>query len=454
MRLKNKSSSSTVVLVLTFVAFLSSFGQAQHLTDSELQVHIGGESSQQWISLSEDAEFQAASVDPSRNARLLRDVQGRLLGGSISALSSIDAYGTYYDGYSQAWRYLGFYIDCGEQRGGGHHRNRRRELKEGEEEAEGGCNRVLLWAAYIDLDYQGGEIGEYQFYNLENDAWDTTPCNMTGSERCAKMDCHLPDTHFELLGYYKEQNYLQWMEQLFKHQGYCIWDEDEYSFMQTYYESWPEDCTQSKTAVNGNYLYFDLQPTSNGGMSIGLYTDQRCTSQYTGRSPTVNTVLASFYGSSDSPYNIDSYIDDWNKGMDVYRICQPCKAYKLDYGDEGSNGHRALGGSADGNFECDDDAGYNSVNQCMKFATHTKMRAATFQNLMLATQQGFLPGTTVAGVSYGEQIYKEPEDYTFFFHSTIFFLTGVSFFALAAMTHRKTSKTLSEPFIASDGVAT
>lgn len=82
-----------------------------------------------------------------------------------------------------------------------------------------------MWAAYIDLDYAGGKIGEYQFYDRSTQRWDATSCGKNHG-RCAKMDCHLPSTHFKLLGFFKEPNYHEWMEQLFKHRKYTsttIW---------------------------------------------------------------------------------------------------------------------------------------------------------------------------------------------------------------------------------------
>lgn len=79
-----------------------------------------------------------------------------------------------------------------------------------------------MWAAYIDLDYAGGKIGEYQFYDRAEQRWDTTSCQAHNG-RCAKMDCHLPSTHFSLLGFFKEPNYHEWMEQLFKHRTLFSW---------------------------------------------------------------------------------------------------------------------------------------------------------------------------------------------------------------------------------------
>lgn len=245
------------------------------------------------------------------------------------------------------------------------------------------------------------------------------------------------------------------MEQLFKHEGYCIWDENEYNFMQTYYYSWPEQCLQSKTMVNGEYLYVDLQPTAQGGMSLGLYTDYRCRSEYTGRSATVASVVYDYYGSNESPYDIMDQVSYWNKGMDVYKICQPCRAYKLSYKfNNNGNEHRKNRQleSDDGDFECDDDAGYQNVNQCMKFATHTKMKAATFMDLTLAAQQRSIIGVRVGSVAYGQQLYKEKENYKFLLYSLGIFAGSALFFWITLATHRRSPKKMTEPFLMPGGV--
>jgi hypothetical protein len=263
------------------------------------------------------------------------------------------------------------------------------------------------------------------------------------------------DTHFKLLGFFKEENYLEWMEQLFKHEGYCIWDDDTYTFMQTYYNAWPKVCTKSATVTSsGETLYFDMKPSSQGYMDLGLFSDEQCKQEYTSRSHSVSSVLASYYGSDASPYDIGSYMDEWNTGMDVYKVCQPCRAYKLSDQNNEEDHHRSLkdGDRGGDNFQCDDAAGYSNVNQCMKFASHTKMRPAGFQDLMLANDQGFTLAATVAGTSYGKQLYKEKESYTFFLSSCGVFIAGASLLWLAAVTNRRTSKSLSVPFIKSKGV--
>ena len=57
----------------------------------------------------------------------------------------IDGGETFYDEYSQAWRALGFYIDCDANEADYYEEDRRRSL-EGEDQ-QGGCLRYMLWAA-------------------------------------------------------------------------------------------------------------------------------------------------------------------------------------------------------------------------------------------------------------------------------------------------------------------
>ena len=60
---------------------------------------------------------------------------------------------------------------------------------------------------YVDLGYQGGGVGEYMYYDRHKGVWDDYACQCNPGGRCVKMDCHLPDTHFSLLGFFKEPRY-------------------------------------------------------------------------------------------------------------------------------------------------------------------------------------------------------------------------------------------------------
>jgi hypothetical protein len=75
-------------------------------------------------------------------------------------------------------------------------------------------------------------------------------------------------------------------------------------------------------------LYFDLQPRVGGNVTVGLYTDNRCSEQYTGDEVTTETVLNSYYG-----YDVDAAvgIEQWNTALDDFKVCQPCRTYDLSY---------------------------------------------------------------------------------------------------------------------------
>lgn len=144
---------------------------------------------------------------------------------------------------------------------------------------------------FIDANpnYKGYQIGEYDFY--VDGAWDNSTC-VTGS--CTRMDCHdMWQTNWKLIGIYKETVDFgndMFYEQLFKHQGYCLWDGDKesfdneddahshskshdysnyeestYQFMQTMRKELPSGCTQIKLTYGElDYYYVDIKPLSGG----------------------------------------------------------------------------------------------------------------------------------------------------------------------------------------------
>jgi hypothetical protein len=182
------------------------------------------------------------------------------------------------------------------------------------------------------------------------------------------MDCHEPTTHFSLLGYFKEANYAgEWMEQLFKHEGVCVWTEDEYDLMGDGYDFWDTSCSQTEyTDEEGNYIYYDLKPLPEGNMTMGSYTDYRCVVEYTGDSVTVDDALdgdrrklreGRRANEEDNDVSFDEYIEAWNDAFSIFKTCQPCKAYNLNYDGDGDGGRR-LDDANEGYFQCNDEAGY------------------------------------------------------------------------------------------------
>lgn len=312
------------------------------------------------------------------------------------------------------------------------------------------------------MNYQGGGVGEYQYYDTYNQEWDTGPCEVHGNGRCAKMDCHLQDTSMVLLGFFKNAGYDDWFEQLFKHEGVCVWKEDEYDFMDAYRQVWPEYCSVSTIKYKGNYLYYDIKPTNGGEMGIGLYLDSACSSEYRGGKSTKNLLT----GRSDCSYDdddgctnldidMDTFLETWNAALDVFKVCQPCVAY--DIGEDGGDDHeddrrqqrkrrnkeRGLGEDEgvsdyvnDGYFECEDEAGYTNVNQCMKFGTHTELETATFQDMVLASQQKTVLVPNVQGILAAGFV-KAKQEYAFTVFALLVLLSGVVFFSWATRRRRR-----------------
>jgi len=355
-----------------------------------------------WVNLGNGFGFQPGDLD-MKDPRVLAatvEAQNRFLqskNNSAYENQFIDAADTIYDDYAQAWRLLGFYIDCNTL-----------DYGDDQDNAAGTCVRYLLWAAYVDLYYEGNGVGEYQYYNHKTGIWDNTACKYLNSSRCARMDCHLSNTTFSLLGVFKEPDYHEWMEQLFKHQGVCLWSEDDYELMQDDREDWPEGCTQASTkSENGDYLYYDLKPKSKGRIDVGIYTDSKCSEDYEG-DYTTKQVLSS---DGSGAYYLESSIYNWSRAFDVFRICQPCKTYDLSYIPKGANetgvtydddyftyAQQNMEGDP---FDCFDDADYTNVNQCMKFASKTEMHFATFDDMILASMQGTITPFKFLGRLYG-----------------------------------------------------
>jgi hypothetical protein len=95
-----------------------------------------------WIDMPEGASFQPATTLDQEKAVSLRNAQRRFLGYDQQF---VDGTETYYDDYAQAWRLIGFYIDCNAEEYEQEADDRRKlEDEDGEGEA---CERYLLWAA-------------------------------------------------------------------------------------------------------------------------------------------------------------------------------------------------------------------------------------------------------------------------------------------------------------------
>jgi hypothetical protein len=219
------------------------------------------------------------------------------------------------------------------------------------------------------------------------------------------MDCHEKGSNFKLLGYFKELDYTEWMEQTFKHMGICIWDDDTTKVMYSDRTVWPQYCTASETVdeTTGNILYFDMMPLPEGRITIGLYTDQLCNTVYSGKY-TAEEVLywaehgqgtggfenndddnnddnddgqSNYYNNGGGRgrmldvdyeegdyYSLEHGISEWNEGFDYFKVCQPCMTYTPPY-KWGANASTKDSNTYDDN-NCDFDMGKfqcQAVNQ-------------------------------------------------------------------------------------------
>eukprot|EP00522_Entomoneis_paludosa_P001432 CAMPEP_0172467200 /NCGR_PEP_ID=MMETSP1065-20121228/58163_1 /TAXON_ID=265537 /ORGANISM="Amphiprora paludosa, Strain CCMP125" /LENGTH=662 /DNA_ID=CAMNT_0013224277 /DNA_START=149 /DNA_END=2137 /DNA_ORIENTATION=- len=294
------------------------------------------------------------------------------------------------------------------------------------------CSRYALWAAYVDVNHDGGDagLGEYEIFNPITRKWDDTACKMTDSDRCVKMDCHLSNSkNFRLLGYYKQYNVNEFLQQIIQHHGSCSWNSGVQQLMYNTYQSWPAGCSYLGAVDDGMYeLYIDIKPEMKGKMEVGLYQDNQCLTPYEGSSVTVQEAMKtyasnnknneeehegennnnnqnSYFSNSEMALGSEEYFEAWNGALAAYQTCQPCisssiysylveEERRLEGEGEGE-GDEHEGGSQDnaenenaGPFQCQDSTGKVSVNQCMLFATETEIAPAYFRDVQKATRQG------------------------------------------------------------------
>jgi len=442
-----QSSRLAVSLILPVLMMASTTAEQESLLRHEMppgmiskaQVPNTG---RDWVTLDNGVEFQPGPEYTFGHAARILSANGDGSTSFYEANPFIEGAEIEFDEGQQAWRFVGWWIDCNEDIKGAYGNPDGGDNSHGsqsEDYEEGACQRYLMWAAYIDPYYEGGGISEYQYYNTYNQAWDATPCNYGGGggsgdnggdgSRCAKMDCHEEDTEFELLGLFKHADYDEWFDQLFKHTGYCVWDSDAYEFMQSASRNIPRGCRDTgSTDSLLNPLYYALKPLSDGGMTIGIYKDTKCIEEYNGWSSLGavlggNILAQASHDSGDDDgnggddgveYTLSEALDIWSKHFDVWKVCHPCVAANLgnvgwDADDDASKGDRYEGYFDDGyfddgyngndqdDFDCNDDAGYTNVNQCMKFMAKTNLMTATFTDYSLGTQQGSLEELHLSG---------------------------------------------------------
>eukprot|EP00587_Corethron_hystrix_P006070 CAMPEP_0113313330 /NCGR_PEP_ID=MMETSP0010_2-20120614/9799_1 /TAXON_ID=216773 ORGANISM="Corethron hystrix, Strain 308" /NCGR_SAMPLE_ID=MMETSP0010_2 /ASSEMBLY_ACC=CAM_ASM_000155 /LENGTH=529 /DNA_ID=CAMNT_0000169325 /DNA_START=306 /DNA_END=1895 /DNA_ORIENTATION=+ /assembly_acc=CAM_ASM_000155 len=202
-------------------------------------------------------EFWRSSENNIRGDSTSDIVTRRLYENSYSSKNTLDISSSY-DWWSQGYRMLGAFIDC-------------------DHIVYQKCSRWMMWAAYINPNYEGGGFSEY--YN-NSDANVNTGEDVDYTEYNKKIDCHEDDTSWKLLGVYRMELY-QFIEQLSKH----LWDIDswEYEVVTGSMEYMTnQDCYYLGDDENGNDLYGGVLPQKNGYLSMGVFTDSICLTQADG----------------------------------------------------------------------------------------------------------------------------------------------------------------------------
>lgn len=192
-------------------------------------------------------------------------------------------------------------------------------------------------------------------------------------------------------------------------------------------------------------------PNSGGEFSIGLYTDNLCTVNYEG-SMTVEAVLQASSenynnggggddddgSSSQAAFASQEWFQQWNKALDVFKTCQPCKTVDvIASSSSSSSGRRFLSD----NGQCQ-----AAINQCAMFAENTSIQPASFRDVRLATQQGSVIATyALAGVSPKNRFKTWYAQWGFFTISTLVFVIGLVAFCCLVKVKKRPS--LREPLL-------
>ena len=226
------------------------------------------------------------------------------------------------------------------------------------------------------------------------------------------MDCHSPDTHWELLGVYRQEFY-QFIEQISKH----LWAYDEYEYIvalaglsyMTNYE-----CFAVGADNSGNTIYASVAPKSEGRFEMALYTDDYCLQPNNNLGKTYDSFgLTTSMNNNDkndkngnnnnnnnNNYDNSGYYDWWTAAQeytftnlnDVYesfRYCTSCMDYPT---------------YQDGYFIGDDgtDDG-DLINQCWKFYSHNSYTCES-DCIAMGHAQGTILSVTIDGTTFGQTI--------------------------------------------------
>lgn len=332
-------------------------GQLQRMSQEEIKTVYG-------TAIKDDPLLEKADNRWARN-----------LGGQTELVDP----GGEYDEWSQGYRMLGGFIDCDNQK------------DQGSGDGDGGCSRWMMWAAYINPNYQGGGRSEYFSNNY-----------YYGGSTTSSLDCHSSNTEWQLLGVYRQEFY-QFIEQISKH----LWAIDDYEYVAALaglaYMT-DDDCYGVGYDNNGNYLYAGVRPIYQGKFEMGLYTDATCLTltdsgaTFDDFGLTSDMDLGSKDDGSLSDDELSSLYGYWqntqeytlellNEVYDQFKYCTLCMDYPT-YQD----------GYFIGDYGTDDD---DLINQCWKFLSHDSFTCEA-DCVALGDAQGTITKIDYLGTSYGQ----------------------------------------------------
>jgi len=325
----------------------------------------------------------------------------------------------YYDSWAQGYRMLGSFISC--------------DLDENNEYnydyGGNNCVRWVLWAAYLNPNYQGGGRSEYFQYDQTDDAAgayynddNAGGCYRTddGSYHCndysennddgnnnngddnyvtSSLDCHDSSTEWELMGIYR-QDFYEFFEQIVKHVWY--YDDYEYIVGSAGLEYMGDnECSFINYDGYGNEVYSALRPMAGGNYSMGLYSDWRCLTVIDEEEAgynydTINNgdYYDDYEGGDDDYYGQSVYnkaqeytLTLFNEVFEEFKYCTLCMDYP-SYQDGYFNGDY---------YGTDDD---NLINQCWKFYSHDTY-VCDSECVAMAHAQETIVGIKIGDIYYG-----------------------------------------------------
>jgi len=327
----------------------------------------------------------------------------------------------YYDSWAQAYRMLGSFISCDID-----------ETNEYNYDYGGNnCIRWVMWAAYLNPNYQGGGREEYFGYSSNDDAsssyydddanngncyrtddgsyhcndysnnddYDANNGNVNNVADRSSLDCHDSSTEWLLLGVYR-QDFYEFFEQIIKHVWY--YDDYEYIVGSGGLEYMGDNaCSFLSYADDGTSIFSAIRPMSGGNYSMGIYSDWQCLEHideeeagFDYDSINGNAAYYNNYGGDDYYNGQQDYYDQaqeytlslFNEVFEEFKYCTLCMDYP-SYQDGYFNGDY---------YGTDDD---NLINQCWKFYSHDTYNCDSACIAMADTQD------TIVGIKLGNMYY-------------------------------------------------